>query len=73
MIIRYKPGQNYPEYVIEEAASLAAYYSKRKTETLCPVIFTPRKFVRKAKGLAPGQVIVDREEIVMIAPKEPKF
>jgi len=47
---------------------LAAYYSKRKNDTLCPVIVTPRKFVRKSKGMAPGQVIVDREEVVMVTP-----
>ncbi|MEL7145240.1 MAG: NFACT RNA binding domain-containing protein [Bacteroidota bacterium] len=68
VIIRQIPGKPFPANVIERAAQLAAYYSKRKNDSLCPVIFTPRKYVRKPKGLAPGQVIVDREEVVLVVP-----
>lgn len=59
-----------PKSVIEQAAELAAWYSKRKTDTLCPVIFTPKKYVRKPKGSLPGQVIVDREEVIMVRPSQ---
>lgn len=68
VIIKHQAGKNYPKSVIEKAARLAAYYSKRKTESLCPVSVTPRKFVRKSKDLAPGQVIVDREETILVEP-----
>ena len=68
VIIRQIPGRTFPSDIIEKAAQLAAHYSKRKNDTLCPVIFTPRKYVRKPKGLAPGQVIVDREEVVLVTP-----
>ncbi|MEM9325475.1 MAG: NFACT RNA binding domain-containing protein [Bacteroidota bacterium] len=68
VVIR-KPGKsNIPDLVIEKAAELAAYYSKRKSDSLCPVIVTPRKYVRKRKGAAAGEVIVDREEVVMVRP-----
>jgi predicted ribosome quality control (RQC) complex YloA/Tae2 family protein len=43
---------------------LAAYFSKRRNETIAPVIVTPKKFVRKPKGSADGQVIVEKEENV---------
>ncbi len=69
VVIRQKPGQNYPTHIIEKAAGLAAANSKRKTDSLCPVIYTPRKFVRKMKGAPAGQVIVEKEEVVMVEPQ----
>lgn len=68
VVIRQKPGQNFPSHIIEKAAGLAAANSKRKTDSLCPVIYTPKKFVRKMKGAPAGQVIVEKEEIVMVEP-----
>jgi len=68
VVVREMPGQNFPSHIIEYAASLAAANSKRKTDTLCPVIYTLKKYVRKVKGSPPGQVVVDKEEVVMVAP-----
>lgn len=68
VLIKYKAGQPFPKSVIEYAARLAAYYSKRKTDTLCPVIYTPKKFVRKLKGAPAGAVIVDKEQVLLVAP-----
>jgi predicted ribosome quality control (RQC) complex YloA/Tae2 family protein len=69
VLLKYQAGKNFPKEVIERAAQLAAYYSKRKNESLCPVIVTPRKFVRKRKGDLPGAVMVDREDVIMVEPK----
>ncbi|GAB4238571.1 MAG: hypothetical protein Tsb0034_14230 [Ekhidna sp.] len=68
VIVRQKPGQNFPNHIIEKAAGLAAAHSKRKTDSLCPVIYTQRKYVRKLKGSPAGQVIVEKEEVVMVEP-----
>lgn len=68
VLIKYRSGKNFPKEVIEYAASLAAYNSKRKTETLCPVSFTPKKFVRKRKGDAAGMVVVEKEDVVLVEP-----
>ena len=68
VVIKYQSGKVFPKNVIEKAAQLAAYYSKRKTDTLCPVIYTPKKFVRKPKGYPVGAVVVDRESVLMIEP-----
>lgn len=68
VVVRQHPGQNFPNHIIEKAGALAAANSKRKTDTLCPVIYTQKKFVRKAKGAPAGQVIVEKEEIVMVEP-----
>ncbi len=69
VLIKYQSGKTFPKDVIERAAQLAAYNSKRKNESLCPVIVTPRKFVRKRKGDPAGAVVVEREEVIMVEPK----
>ena len=69
VIIRNPNQRTVPKHVVEKAAELAAHFSKRATESLCPVIVTTKKFVRKTKDLLPGQVIVDREEeVVLVKP-----
>ncbi|MCU0448105.1 MAG: NFACT RNA binding domain-containing protein [Microscillaceae bacterium] len=70
VIIKYQAGKPFPKSVIEKAAALAAYYSKGSHDTLCPVIYTPKKYVRKTKDLAPGQVIVEKEEVMMVVPEK---
>ena len=68
VVIKYQAGKNFPKSVKEKAAQLAAYYSQRKTDSLCPVIVTPKKFVRKPKGAAPGALVVDKEEVLLVVP-----
>ncbi len=63
---------NPSDRAIESAASIAAYFSKAKTSGLVPVVYTKKKFVRKPKGAKSGQVIIEREEVVIVPPKEPK-
>lgn len=71
VVIKYKAGKNFPQHVLEKAAALAAYYSQRKNDSLCPVIYTPKKFVRKPKGALAGTVVIDREEVIMVTPAPP--
>lgn len=69
VVVKYQAGKRFPKTVIERAAELAAWNSKRRTDSLCPVIVTPKKFVRKPKGLAEGQVVVEKEEVIMVVPR----
>lgn len=71
VVVRMKGIATLPNSVLERAAGLAAFYSKFKTETLAPVIYTEAKFVRKVKGSAPGSVMVDREKVIMVPPVGP--
>lgn len=41
-----------------DAATLAAWYSRGKNDTLVDVSYTRAKYVRKPKGFAPGQVTI---------------
>lgn len=72
VLIKHQAGKSFPKDVIETAASYAAFFSKRKTESLCSVIVTPKKFVRKRKGDPPGAVVVEREEVILVEPKNPQ-
>ncbi len=69
VLIKHQSGKNFPKDVIERAAELAAYNSKRKTDSLCPVSVTTKKFVRKRKGDPAGAVVVEREDVIMVEPK----
>jgi predicted ribosome quality control (RQC) complex YloA/Tae2 family protein len=70
VVIRHQPGKTFPRNVIEKAASIAAFYSKRKNESLCPVIYTEKKYVRKVKGAPKGAVKIDRENVIMVVPAD---
>ncbi len=69
VIIKHQSGKNFPKDLIERAAELAAYNSKRKTDSLCPVAYTPKKYVRKRKGDPAGMVVVEKEAVLMVKPK----
>jgi predicted ribosome quality control (RQC) complex YloA/Tae2 family protein len=71
VVVKYQSGKSFPETVIEKAAQLAAWYSKRKNDSLCPVLYTPKKYVRKPKGAEPGAVVVEREKVMLVKPENP--
>ncbi|NTW50155.1 MAG: DUF814 domain-containing protein [Chlorobiales bacterium] len=54
---------------IERAAEIAAYYSSARGSEYVPVMYAPRKYVRKQKGGAPGAVTLEREEVVIVRPR----
>lgn len=70
VVVKFQSGKDIPKLVLEKAAELAAYYSKRKNDTLCPVTVTRKKYVRKPKGVPAGAVFVEREEVLLVEPKE---
>jgi len=70
-----------PDRTIEEAAAIAAWFS-RATVTLggkqsptglkVPVDYCPVSHVQKPRGAKPGMVIYDRYQTILVTPKEPK-
>ena len=54
---------------IQQAASLAAYYSKAKTSKKVSVIYTLAKYVKKPKNAPPGLVKVEKMKSILIEPK----
>jgi predicted ribosome quality control (RQC) complex YloA/Tae2 family protein len=71
VILKQIHGKVFPAKVLEKTAALAAYYSKRKTDTLCPVGYTQKKYVRKPKGSPAGLVLVEREKVILVKPELP--
>ena len=68
VVIRNSSGKTIPVDVLEWAAQLAAWFSKRKTDSICPVIHTEKKYVRKIKGTPAGLVKVEKENVIMVEP-----
>jgi predicted ribosome quality control (RQC) complex YloA/Tae2 family protein len=58
-----------PKEAIEMAAEIAAYFSEAKTQTVAPVSYTQKKFVRKPKGADAGAVFLEREDVIMVRPQ----
>lgn len=66
------PKEGVPKTVIKDAASIAAFYSKGKTAKTTPVSYTFRKYVRKNKGMAPGKVLLMKEDVLLVTPQIPE-
>lgn len=62
--------QAVPDRTIEEAAVIAAYYSKAKDSSKVPVDFTPRRYVKKPNGAKPGMVIYVQNRTAYVDPDE---
>jgi hypothetical protein len=70
VVLRWSRDEPPPARDLEEAAVLAAWHSKSRGSGLVPVDWTRRKYVRKAKGGAPGLVLVQRAETIFVKPDE---
>jgi predicted ribosome quality control (RQC) complex YloA/Tae2 family protein len=57
---------------IEQAAAIAAYYSKARTSRMAPVMYTEKRHVRKPRKTAPGLAVCTREKVVMVEPRLPE-
>ncbi|NPV10334.1 MAG: DUF814 domain-containing protein [Ignavibacteria bacterium] len=71
IIRRQNKNEEIPKNIIQQAASIAAYYSKAKHSKLVPVAYTEKKYVIKRKGMPPGTVQLQREKVIMVKPKLP--
>lgn len=63
--------ESIPKNILKKAASVAAFYSKAKTSKLVPVSYTFKKYVVKKKGLDAGQVILLKEDVLLVTPEIP--
>lgn len=57
VIVRCNKGEELPDRVYEEAASLAAYYSENRTSDKVEIDYTKRKEIKKPPHANPGYVI----------------
>lgn len=71
VVIRFD-GRRIPDSVIEQAASIAAYYSARRSDGSVPVDVTRCKYVKKIKGAAQGMVTYRNENTLVVVPRSEK-
>ena len=67
---KFTPDELPPDRTIEEAAIIAAYYSKAKTSSRADVDYTFVKFVKKPAGSKPGMVIFTHNYTITVKPDE---
>ena len=73
VIIRTNGQNELPETTMEEAANLAAFYSKAKNSSTVPVDYTQRKNIKKPNGAKPGMVIYLTNKTIYITPDEARI
>ncbi|KUO69822.1 MAG: hypothetical protein APF77_16930 [Clostridia bacterium BRH_c25] len=66
-------GKDVDDATLEEAANLAAFYSKGRMSSKVPVDYTRRKNVKKPGGAKPGMVIYDNFYTLYMTPDEGKI
>ena len=69
VVLRSEGRKEVPsKQTIEEAAALAAYWSKGKTAKKVSVAYTMVKHVTKPRGGTPGQALLRREKTIVVEP-----
>ncbi|MCX6145270.1 MAG: NFACT family protein [Ignavibacteriales bacterium] len=72
VVLRTGTGKGEPSRrALEEAASIAAFYSKMKTAKHVPVAMAEKKYVRKPRGAPAGTVVIEREKLFFVNPQLP--
>lgn len=66
VIVALAKGEVCPSETLADAATLAAHFSDARGEAVVDVLYTPRRFVRKRKGLAVGAVTLEREKVIAV-------
>ncbi|NGZ09710.1 MAG: fibronectin-binding domain-containing protein [Nitrospira sp. LK70] len=67
VVVRLSKGTDPPPETLGDAAMLALLYSDLKKSGKGDVIYTRRKWVKKAKGQAPGTVVVTQEKSLHVS------
>ena len=60
--------EDIPYEIIKKAACVAAFFSRQRDEERVIVGYTRKKYVRKPKGMNPGQVLVQKQKTVTVKP-----
>ncbi len=66
VIVPLAKGESCPSELLVDAAHLAAHFSDARGEKVVEVQHTPRRYVRKPKGSAPGAVVLEREAVLVL-------
>ncbi|HZE70220.1 MAG TPA: NFACT family protein [Pyrinomonadaceae bacterium] len=70
VVVRREQRKEIPHRTVIEAAQLAARFSQASNDSKVVVHYTPRKFLSKPKGSAPGLVRMSSFKTILVEPKE---
>ncbi|MDQ3256170.1 MAG: NFACT family protein [Acidobacteriota bacterium] len=71
VIVRnHQRERDLPHRTVIEAAQLAAHFSQARLDSKVAVHYTPRKFLSKPKGAAPGLVRMSNFRTLLVEPRE---
>ena len=73
VVIRNANRKVIPNQTLLEAAQLAAFYSRGRSQIKAAVHYTQKKFVNKPKRSAPGLVSLASFKTILVEPKVPGF
>ncbi|MDR1001370.1 MAG: NFACT family protein [Clostridiales bacterium] len=65
-------GRSVSDAAIDQAAGIAAYYSKARESSLVPVDYTLKRHVKKPNGAKPGMVIYVKNKTAYVNPRLPQ-
>jgi len=66
VVVPLGKGQSCSAETLVDAATLAAYFSDLRGETIVDVLYTPRRFVHKRKGSPVGSVTLGSEKVIAV-------
>ncbi|HMK37717.1 MAG TPA: NFACT RNA binding domain-containing protein [Bacteroidota bacterium] len=73
VVLKIHSGKGNPgKRACEQAAGIAAYYSKMKNAGTVAVAMTERRYVRKPRASPPGTVTIEREKVIFAKPALPR-
>jgi predicted ribosome quality control (RQC) complex YloA/Tae2 family protein len=71
VLVPLQEAEEFPDdATLEEAATLAIYYSQARDSTLVPVDYTHIKHIKKPYGAKPGMVIYDQNWTLFLTPEQ---
>jgi len=66
VVVPLAKGKSCSGESLVDAATLAAYFSDLRGESIVDVLYTPRRFVHKRKGSAVGSVTLGSEKVIAV-------
>ena len=73
VIIKRDTDKKVPDSTLNEAAAVAAYFSKARESKNVPIDYTPVENVNKPKGAKPGLVYYEKYQTIYIDPADKKL
>jgi predicted ribosome quality control (RQC) complex YloA/Tae2 family protein len=67
VVVRLEKGKEAPPETLKDAAMVALLYSDLKKSGKGDIVYTRRKWVKKAKGQAPGAVVITQERTIHVS------